>query len=93
MLPGEQHSMLGASYNPYEEKRVSQFTASEIATLQAKLDQQLGPEFISNRAGPGGKKVYYLAADKCINLANQVFGFNGWSSSISNIEVDFVGDP
>ncbi|KAF8252828.1 Rad52/22 double-strand break repair protein [Wilcoxina mikolae CBS 423.85] len=62
----------------------------EIATLQAKLDQQLGPEFISSRPGAGGKKVHYIQADKCINLANQVFGFNGWSSSITNMEVDFL---
>ncbi|EDN09113.1 conserved hypothetical protein [Histoplasma mississippiense (nom. inval.)] len=39
--------------------------------------------------GPGGQKVHYLAAEKCINLANEVFGFNGWSSSIQNIQIDF----
>lgn len=76
--------------NPFAERAVSPYTAMEIATLQAKLDQQLGPEFISSRPGAGGKKVHYIQADKCINLANQVFGFNGWSSSITNTEVDFV---
>jgi DNA recombination protein Rad52 len=90
MLPGEQHKMPGAQQNPYEEKQISPYTAIDIATLQAKLDQQLGPEFISWRPGAGGKKVHYIQADKCINLANQVFGFNGWSSSITNMEVDFV---
>lgn len=34
--------------------------------------------------------MHYISADKCINLANEVFGFNGWSSSIQNIQVDFV---
>jgi len=91
MLPGEQHKMAGAGANPFAEKEISAYTAREIATLQAKLDQQLGPEFISSRPGAGGKKVHYIQADKCINLANQVFGFNGWSSSITNMEVDFVG--
>jgi hypothetical protein len=90
MLPGDQHKMPGAQQNPYAEKQISPYTAIDIATLQAKLDQQLGPEFISSRPGAGGKKVHYIQADKCINLANQVFGFNGWSSSITNIEVDFV---
>jgi DNA repair and recombination protein RAD52 len=65
-------------------------SAQEIATLQAKLDRQLGPEYISDRPGAGGTKVHYMEAWKCINLANEIFGFNGWSSSIQNIAVDYV---
>ena len=34
--------------------------------------------------------MHYLAAEKAINLANEVFGFNGWSSAIQNVQVDFV---
>jgi DNA repair and recombination protein RAD52 len=34
--------------------------------------------------------LHYVTAEKCIALANEVFGFNGWSSSIQNIQVDFV---
>lgn len=93
MHPGDQHKLSGTVQNPYEEKHISPYTAVEIATLQAKLDQQLGPEFISSRPGAGGKRVHYIQAEKCINLANQVFGFNGWSSSITNMEVDFVYAP
>lgn len=33
-----------------------------------------------------------MAAEKAISLANQVFGFNGWSSSIQNIQIDFVDE-
>ena len=69
---------------------MSEYTAQEIATLQSRLDKQLGPEFISSRPGAAGQKVHYLAAEKCINLANEVFGFNGWSSGIKDIQVDFV---
>lgn len=93
--PGDQHKPNGtATSNPFEESRprVTEYTAQEIATLQSRLDKQLGPEYISNRAGPGGSKVHYLAADKAISLANQVFGFNGWSSSIQNIQIDFVDE-
>jgi DNA repair and recombination protein RAD52 len=68
------------------------WTAQEIATIAAKLDKQLGPEYISARAGPGGQRVHYLTAEKCITLANEVFGFNGWSSSIQNIQVDFADE-
>lgn len=78
--------------NPFEEpeRRINEYTAQEIATLQARLDKKLGPEYISSRPGAAGQKVHYLSADKCINLANEVFGFNGWSSSIQKIDIDFV---
>ena len=69
---------------------MNEYTAQEIATLQARLDKKLGPEYISSRPGAAGQRVHYLSADKCINLANEVFGFNGWSSSIQNIQIDFV---
>ncbi|KAF4438490.1 DNA repair and recombination protein RAD52 [Fusarium austroafricanum] len=89
--PGDQHT---AVTNPFEEPRprVAEWAAKDIATISAKLDKQLGPEYISARAGPGGTKVHYLTAEKCITLANEVFGFNGWSSSIQNIQVDFADE-
>lgn len=92
---GEQHKANGSTTtNPFEETqpRISEYTAQEIATIQSRLDKQLGPEYISSRPGPGGQKVHYLAAEKVINLANEVFGFNGWSSSIRNIQIDFVDE-
>ncbi|KAM0552536.1 hypothetical protein ACHAPJ_007864 [Fusarium lateritium] len=89
--PGDQHTTVT---NPFEEQRprVAEWAAKDIATISAKLDKQLGPEYISARAGPGGTKVHYLTAEKCITLANEVFGFNGWSSSIQNIQVDFADE-
>ncbi|KAI0179369.1 recombination protein Rad52 [Hypoxylon sp. FL1284] len=89
--PGEQHNGIA---NPFEEAkpRISEFTATQIATLQSRLEKQLGPEYLSARSGPSGQKVHYIAAEKCIALANEVFGFNGWSSSIQNIQVDFVDE-
>lgn len=71
---------------------MSEYTAQEIATLQSRLDKQLGPEFISSRPGAAGQKVHYLAAEKVINLANEVFGFNGWSSAIKVITIDFIDE-
>lgn len=91
--PGFQHKGNIATINPFDEDtlKLSPYTVAEIATLQSRLDRQLGPEYISSRPGAGGIKVHYLAAEKVINLANEVFGFNGWSSSIRNIQIDFVG--
>jgi DNA repair and recombination protein RAD52 len=93
--PGDQHPTSGPlSINPFEEAkpRVSLYTAQEIATLQSRLEKQLGPEYISARAGPSGQKVHYIAAEKCIQLANEVFGFNGWSSEIKDISLDFLDE-
>lgn len=89
--PGDQHQ---AWANPFEETkpRMAEWTAKEIATIASRLDKQLGPEYISSRAGPGGARVHYLTAEKVIGLANEVFGFNGWSSSIQNIQVDFADE-
>ncbi|OBW66146.1 MAG: Uncharacterized protein AUREO_037960 [Aureobasidium pullulans] len=80
--------------NPYEEQKdhINEYTAQEIATLQSRLDKQLGPEYISTRPGNGGGKVHYLAAEKVINLANEVFGFNGWSSAIRDVQIDFCDE-
>ncbi|CAI4215369.1 unnamed protein product [Parascedosporium putredinis] len=90
--PGDQHRSDAA--NPFEEikPRINEYTAQQIATLQARLQRQLGPEYISSRAGPSGTKVHYITSEKCIALANEIFGFNGWSSSIQNITVDFVDE-
>src|SRR5277367_6633175 len=92
---GDQHKSNGTTTaNPFEDNKqqTTQYSAAEIATLQARLDKQLGPEFIYFRPGPAGQKVAYLAAEKVINLANEVFGFNGWSSSVQNIQIDFVDE-
>ncbi|MCJ1404952.1 DNA repair protein rad52 [Xylographa trunciseda] len=92
--PGEQHKASAASANPFEESKphINEYTAQEVATLQSRLEKQLGPEYISSRPGAGGQKVHYLAAEKCINLANEVFGFNGWSSGIRDVTVDFIDE-
>ena len=92
--PGDQHRDTHATTNPFVEQKphVTEFTAQEIATLQSRLEKQLGPEYISTRPGNGGGKVHYLAAEKVINLANEVFGFNGWSSAIQNVQIDFVDE-
>ncbi|KAF2166762.1 hypothetical protein M409DRAFT_54552 [Zasmidium cellare ATCC 36951] len=92
--PGDQYRDTPASVNPFrgDERHTSEYTAQQIATLQSRLEKQLGPEYISTRPGNGGGKVHYLAAEKVINLANEVFGFNGWSSSIQNVQIDFVDE-
>ncbi|KAH8829487.1 Rad52/22 family double-strand break repair protein-domain-containing protein [Flagelloscypha sp. PMI_526] len=66
-------------------------TATRIMELDAKLQMKLGPEYISQRPGPGGgPKLTYIEGWKVINLANEIFGHNGWSSSIVNLTTDYM---
>ncbi|OZJ05584.1 hypothetical protein BZG36_01721 [Bifiguratus adelaidae] len=67
------------------------FTEEEYERMQAILRRQLGPEFLAQRAGPGGgSKLTYVEGRTAINLANEVFGFHGWSSSIVDVTVDYA---
>lgn len=87
----QQSFSLFGSHPSFADDSISEETAKKIASLQAKLNQKLGPEFISQRPGPGGgPKLTYAEGWKIINLANEVFGFNGWSSSIVSLNTDFI---
>ncbi|KAE8613520.1 hypothetical protein XENTR_v10007753 [Xenopus tropicalis] len=66
------------------------FTAEEYQAVQNALRQKLGPEYISSRQAGGGQKVCYIEGHRVISLANEMFGYNGWSHSITQQNVDFV---
>lgn len=38
----------------------------------------------------GGQRVVYIEGWKVIDLANDIFGFNGWSHSVTNSTIDFI---
>ncbi|XP_063785310.1 DNA repair protein RAD52 homolog isoform X2 [Pseudophryne corroboree] len=66
------------------------YTAEEYQAVQNALRQKLGPEYISSRQAGGGQKVCYIEGHRVISLANEMFGYNGWSHSITQQNVDFV---
>ncbi|XP_068169432.1 DNA repair protein RAD52 homolog isoform X2 [Antennarius striatus] len=66
------------------------YTADEYQAVHNALQQKLGPEYISTRVAGGGQKVCYIEGHRVIGLANEMFGYNGWSHSISQQNVDFV---
>lgn len=100
------HTSVGGSYNsPSRAKRAPQiFPASNLAEpgedgamqlvhMQQKLQERLGPEYIASRQGPAGAgKLHYIEGWKVIDLANEVFGFNGWSSSIVRLDTDYIDE-
>ncbi|XP_078076207.1 DNA repair protein RAD52 homolog isoform X2 [Mustelus asterias] len=67
-----------------------QYTAEEYQAIQNALQRRLGPEYISQRPAGGGQKVCYVEGHRIVNLANELFGYNGWSHSITQQNVDFV---
>ncbi|KPP74721.1 DNA repair protein RAD52-like [Scleropages formosus] len=73
-----------------EQTETFQYSAEEYRAVQDALRRNLGPEYISTRAAGGGQKVCYIEGHKVISLANEMFGYNGWSHSISQQTVDFV---
>ncbi|XP_040894261.1 DNA repair protein RAD52 homolog isoform X2 [Toxotes jaculatrix] len=66
------------------------YTAEEYQAVHNALRQRLGPEYISTRMAGGGQRVCYIEGHRVISLANEMFGYNGWSHSISQQNVDFV---
>ncbi|KAJ3019968.1 DNA repair protein rad52 [Thoreauomyces humboldtii] len=50
---------------------------AEASIVGANLNKQLGPEYISQRQGPGGTKLNYLEGWKAVDLANEIFGRRG----------------
>lgn len=60
--------------------------------IQAKLDKKLGPEYISKRIGFGSSRVAYIEGWRVINLANQIFGYNGWSTEVKSVTIDFLDE-
>ncbi|XP_062891357.1 DNA repair protein RAD52 homolog [Mobula hypostoma] len=67
-----------------------QYAAEEHQAIQTALQRCLGPEYISQRPAGGGQKVCCFEGHRVVNLANELFGYNGWSHSITQQNVDFV---
>lgn len=67
------------------------YSEDEACEVQARLDTKLDASHLSYRPAAQGT-VAYLEGWKAINLANEVFGFNGWSSEILSFTIDFVSN-
>jgi len=66
------------------------FTEEETSDIGQRLNTKLTKEQISYRVGQGGSKLAYLETFRAVEIANDIFGFNGWCSSVSNFSIDFV---
>ncbi|KAG9327575.1 hypothetical protein KVV02_003820, partial [Mortierella alpina] len=73
-----------------QSSRHSKFSLEERSRLNRDLQKYLAPEFTATRAGPGRSTLTYVEGWRIKNLANSVFGFDGWSSTITDVTVDFL---
>jgi DNA recombination protein Rad52 len=73
-----------------EDSNIVPYKQDEAVEVQAKLNRRLGPEFLAYRPGPNGGQQAYLTGERVVGLANEIFGFNGWSSDIKEVVLDFV---
>ncbi|KAJ3429509.1 DNA repair protein rad52 [Anaeramoeba flamelloides] len=69
---------------------LQEFTEKEHSGIQKQLSQPIAKEHLSKRPGGGGT-FDYVCAWIVIDLANRVFGFNGWSSQIISVNQDHFG--
>jgi recombination DNA repair RAD52 pathway protein len=77
----DQKSFLNQTMKPY--------TAKERHHLNETLSKPLGPEYLSYRSGSFGR-LTYITGGIAVQLANEIFGFDGWSSEIKNTTIDYV---
>ncbi|KAJ1867635.1 DNA repair protein rad52 [Coemansia sp. RSA 989] len=66
------------------------FSAEEAARIQKLLRKKLGPEHVSTRQGMGNSRLSYVEGWRIISIANEIFGFDGWSSSIQSFGIDYM---
>ena len=58
------------------------FSDETKKALSAPMDKKN----VSQRPGPGGKKLNYIEAWFALDEANRIFGFDGWSSETVTME-------
>lgn len=68
---------------------IREFTPGERKVIQEHLDKSIDVDHIQFRPSAQGS-VGYVEGWKALSLANEVFGFNGWSSEILSFTADFV---
>lgn len=55
------------------------------------LKLRVDPEYVSSRQGAARQELYYLTGEVAINIANDIFGYDGWSDEIRSVtEVESV---
>jgi len=91
-LPSAKRKVLDVFLKVMEKKEYGEreWETEEKRVIQRLLEHKLGSEHIAIRPGASGSKFVYVESWKAIELANSIFGFDGWSSQIVDITPDFI---
>ena len=54
------------------------FNDEEHEAIENALKKRLGRNYLSTRPAGGGNQVVYIEGWKVVDIANNIFGFNGW---------------
>ncbi|QRW05489.1 DNA repair and recombination protein RAD22 [Ceratobasidium sp. AG-Ba] len=72
---------------PFDALATNFSSADQLAEMQAKLNKKLGPD---GRVPAEDQSLLMLKGGRSSTLQNEVFGFNGWSSSVLSITTDYI---
>ena len=81
-----------ASHSPPAYFGSAPYCADEEERISQLLRLHLSKEEVSSRAGNKGARFNYVEVTTGISLANAIFSFDGWSSSVQDVTVDFVDE-
>lgn len=60
--------------------------AEQAKHIGQRLALYLGEEFISYRTGEGGFSFAYIEGHEVVGLLNEIFGWNGWHSTLLDVQ-------
>lgn len=63
------------------------YTPLEARQIDEQLAIPLSKRDVKVRPGPGGKRLTYIEGWRAIDIANSIFGFDGWSSQLVSLDV------
>eukprot|EP01105_Mastigella_eilhardi_P021475 TRINITY_DN51_c0_g2_i1.p1 TRINITY_DN51_c0_g2~~TRINITY_DN51_c0_g2_i1.p1 ORF type:complete len:439 (-),score=124.70 TRINITY_DN51_c0_g2_i1:72-1364(-) len=70
----------------------TQDLADQTEAIRTLLEQKIPAECLSTRPGAGKSKFTYVESWKVIEIANSIFGFDGWSSTVVDVSPEFVDE-
>lgn len=80
------------TYHLTHMQTAGQFSNDERSRIQSLLQTRLPADQMAQRTGPGNQKLTYVESWRSIELANEIFGFSGWSSTILSLDMDFIDE-
>ncbi|KAG5186712.1 Rad52/22 double-strand break repair protein [Tribonema minus] len=74
---------------PADTGSVEPASANAELRVRERLQQTLNKDQVAQRAGPGGTKLVYFPIEKAVEVANEIIGYNGWSSTVVHMDKDY----